>query len=242
MDTLIIESERDELSTLFLQLKELQQVAGVAEPNTPIISTSNKDAIDMWDRVAFDTVSNDHDTSTTNPENITAGPLPIEDRIIALPSNGNTSNIYRALEIRHRISVAEDQLNHIRNLIADKSFQYSHVIRASPRKGVTTRSRAAVRKLNNQIAEHCRSYTRCRSSFLILEAEDSILFKFKVLNPSDVVGSTAVLDPNHPGSTRIKLSWIWQTSSRNILCFAGQLSDVGSENTADDLPTLLECM
>ena len=223
----------------------------MAEPNTPIISTSNKDEIDIWDRLAFDTVLNDPVTSTKNPEFLSAGPLPIEDQTIAIPSNGNTSTIYRGLEITHRISVAEEQLNHIRNLIADKSFQYSHIIRASPNKGVTTRSRAAIRKLNIQIADHCRSYTRCRSSLLILEAEDSILSKFKVLNPSDVAGSTAVLDPNQPGSTRIKLSWLWQTSSRNVLWFAGELADVGRPSPeladdfqymADDIPTLLECM
>ena len=51
--------------------------------------------------------------------------------------------------------MASEQLHHIQNLIAEKSFQFSHLIRVSPHKAVTTRARAAVKKLNDQIAEHC---------------------------------------------------------------------------------------
>ncbi len=87
----------------------------------------------------------------------------------------------------------------------------------SPRKGVTTRSRAAVKKLNNQIAEHGRMYGRCRAAIQILKADDIILSRLRILTPTDVGGSTAMLNPNAPGSTRIKLSWIWQTSGRHIV-------------------------
>lgn len=230
----------------------MQQTAGVAEPNTAVDSPSDLNTCDVWDNLAFDPVLTDADTSyrrqatTETPAHSqgtrTIGPIPIEDQIIALPSNGNTSNIFRALEIRHRISVAEEQLNHIRNLIAEKSFQFSHVIRVSPRKGVTTRSRAVVRKLNNQIAEHCRFYARCRTSLLILSAEQSILSQFRVLNPEDVIGSTAVLKPNQPGSTNVKLSWIWQTSPRNILLYNGPLPGVGRDENdmAEDTTTMAE--
>lgn len=245
IDLDIIQSDREELMSLFVKLKELQQVAAVAEPNAPNVSSS--ETVDAWDDLAFDPVPNSGETLSSNSDATPAshitttviGPVRIEDQIIALPSNGNTNEIYRNLEIAHRMSMADDLLNRIRNLIAEKSFQFSHVIRVSPRKGVTTRARAAVKKLNNQIAEQCRFYTRCRSSLLILGADQSILSQFKVLNPSDVVASTAILNPNEPGSTTIKLSWIWQISSRNILDFAG-----GNDATtlADDVPSILECM
>ena len=242
------------MTALFAQLKQLQQVAGVAEPNTSIISVS--ETADAWDDLAFDPVLAAADTSTFSSETTrpathstpnasnNIGPVPIEDQIIALCSNGNTSNAYRNLEIKHRTLIAGEQLNHIRNLIAEKSFQFSHVIRVSPRKAVTTRARAAVKKLNNQIAEHCRFYARCRSSLLLLQAGESILLQFRVLNPEDIVGSTAILKPNQPGSTKIKLSWIWQVSARNILLYAGQDPDDMADyhNTlADDLPSVLEC-
>ena len=30
--------------------------------------------------------------------------------------------------------------------------------------------------------------------------------------PEDVKASTAIVNPNEPGSTQLKLSWIWQTA------------------------------
>ena len=209
-----IQLEQTDLTSLFAQLKQQQQVDSVAEPiaNATIISIS--ETADAWDDLAFDPVLAEADISTFNSEpprlathstpNISNDirPVPIEDQVIALCSNGNTSNAYRNLEIRHRILMASEQLHHIRNLIAEKNFQFSHVIHVSPRKAVTTRARAAVKKLNNQIAEHCRFYAHCQSSLLVLQADQSILSQFRVLNPGDIVGSTAILKPNQPGSQR----------------------------------------
>jgi hypothetical protein len=209
----------------------------VGEPNAPFSGNPGSQVLlDIWDDLAFDPIEAISVSSVPNPiqaevrpSNVMSpdttrsntvgsiGPFPIEDQIIALPSNGNTSVVYRDLELTHRIRLAEEQLNHIRNLIAEKSFQFSHVIRVSPRKGATTRSRAAVKKLNNQIAEHGRMYGRCRAAIQILKADDIILSRLKILTPTDVGASTAMLNPNAPGSTRIKLSWIWQTSSRHIV-------------------------
>ena len=172
-------------------------------------------------------------------------PIPIEDQIIAMCSNGNTSTNYRNLEIKHRATMANEQLNHIRNLIAEKSFQFSHIIRVSPRKSITTRARGAVKKLSNQIAEHCWFYARCRASLLILGADESILSRFKVLNPVDIAGSTAVLKPNQPGLTKLKLSWIWQSTARNIITYAGHRPGDLAEDLdaiADGPSSVLECM
>lgn len=253
IDPDVIQSERVELTTLFVQLKQMQQVAGVAEPNATIIPSSG--TVDQWDDLAFDPVITDAESIIPNSEQIPSqsnlthtndiGPVSIEDQVIALCSNGNTSSNYRNLEITHRILMADEQLGHIRNLIAEKSFQFSHVIRVSPRKGVTTRARAIVKKLNNQIAEHCRFYARCRSSLQTLGADQSILSKFKVLNPVDIVGSTAILKPNAPRSTKIKLSWIWQSSARNIITYSGQSPEVLADDpifVADDPSSILECM
>ena len=243
--------------TLIVQLKQAQQAAGVAEPN--MIINSQSDQVDIWDDLAFDPVTNNNaeftaDPGITNPaassesgkKNEIIGPVTIENQTIALPSNGNTSLVYRDLEISHRISIAEEQLNHIRNLIAEKSFQFSHVIRISHRKGVTTRSRALVKRLNNQIAEHGQMYTRCRASLLLLNADESIMTRFKVLTPSDINASTIVINPNAPGSTRISLSWIWQTAARHVLSFTGTSSDIAemmdsSQTHVIDHSSLLEC-
>jgi hypothetical protein len=69
---------------------------------------------------------------------------------------------------------ADHHLDRIRELIAEKSFQYSHVIHCSPRKSVTTCSRAAIKKLNLEIAVQCRLYARCRAWIVRLGADPGI--------------------------------------------------------------------
>jgi Kyakuja-Dileera-Zisupton transposase len=280
VDPQTIQTEREELTAVMLQLKQAQHTAGVAEPNSSHMSPPN--SLDVWDNFAFDLEQTSAEIGTTladqgpsragtstdrgrlaeaappaqsTPAQSTSVQVPIEDQLIAIPSNGNASNVHRELELSHRIAMAEEQLNHVRNLIAEKSFQFSHVIRVSPRKGVTTRARAVIKKLNNQIAEHCRMYARCRSCLQTLGADISILSRFRVLNPVDVEASTVVLNPNIPGSTRIKLSWIWHTSAKHILSNSdpsdtnaeiGSVAETDAENvaetSADSLRSLLECM
>ena len=42
-----------------------------------------------------------------------------------------------------------------------------------------------------------------------LGANEPTLAKFRLLTRDDVKASTAILDPNIPGSSNIRLSWIW---------------------------------
>jgi hypothetical protein len=154
-----------------LQLKQVQQDAGVMEINIPSNIIHNPE--DVWDDIVNEPIAGalpgqlpaSSLTSAPSHSNTNAtllnGPLPIENYIIALPSNGNITNDLRDLELVHRISQADHQLNQIRNLIAEKSFQFSHVLRVAPRKAVATRSRTVVKKLNNEIAGHCRLYSKC---------------------------------------------------------------------------------
>ena len=97
-----------------------------------------------------------------------------------------------------------------------------------------------VKKLNNQIAEHCRMYARCRSCILILSADNQDHSRFKLLSPADVAGSTAILNPNLPRSTTISLSWIWQSLARHLISYIRANADDNS-NAPDDPATILEC-
>ena len=87
-------------------------------------------------------------------------------------------------------------------------------------------------------------YSKCRSCILILGAEPSIISRFQPLNLIDVVGSSAVLDPNEPGLTSIKLSWIWQTSTRHLIGFADANDEVDTYagQRAETPANLLECV
>ncbi|KAF8801024.1 hypothetical protein BYT27DRAFT_7116196, partial [Phlegmacium glaucopus] len=42
----------------------------------------------------------------------------------------------------------------------------------------------------------------------------------KPLQPEDIRASTAIVNPNEPGSTQLKLSWIWQTAGGHRLGLA----------------------
>jgi hypothetical protein len=167
------------------------------------------DDTDMFDDLdATDIVA---PSVTPPPVPSSSDALAPEQKQISMPSAWiSTENIYRGIELELRIIQAKKILQALRDTIADKSFQYSHVIRVAPRKGVHTRARAAIAKLNHLIAYQSRVYTRCRAAMQTLGADAGVLRQYQILKKQDVKSSTALLDPNLPGSTTLKLSWIWQ--------------------------------
>ena len=134
-----------------------------------------------------------------------------ESRQLSIPSTWlSRDNIYRPIERKLRIAQASETLQALRDAIADKSFHYSHVIRVAPRKGVRTRARGMIAKLNDTMAYLCLVYGRCRSALVRLDAGHEVLDRFKILLKDHIKSSTALLNPNEPGSSNVQLSWIWQ--------------------------------
>lgn len=235
-----IERDRGQLTALLLELKHAQQTAGVAELQgfrpTPV------DPIQTWDEIINEPVPTGSGRLQVPLSPVPLSPalsqppmlgrIPVEEQLIPLPSNGNVADAYCELELSHRILHAGHHLHRIRDLIAEKSFQYSHVIRNAPRKSVNTHSRAAVKKLNLAISVHCRLYTQCQSRLLRLGADSRTQSQFRALTPDDVKASTAVINPNEPGSTRLKLSWIWQTAGGHRLGLASSGSAPMGTGTA----------
>jgi len=185
---------------MFVQLKDLQIVAGVIE------NTTNEKVV-LDDETEYDEY--DEESIVQTVTNLT----PIERKNIVLPSNGNVETNASAsdIEIKYRIWQAKTQLNQLRDLIADISFQFSHVIRGQIRKNIRTRSQKRVKSLHNQLTLHARIYARCRNHLVALNCGQSILGQYRVLTREDLHSSTAILDPNQPGSTSLKLSWIWHS-------------------------------
>lgn len=135
-----------------------------------------------------------------------------ERRVLSIPSNWiSADDTIRDIELAQRVQQAARALGELRDLIADKSFQFSHVIRVAPGKGVKTRARSYIAKLNLRISYHCRVYSRCRAALQSLGADVEILNKYQTLKIEDLRSSTALINPNQPGSTKVQLSWIWQT-------------------------------
>lgn len=250
-DRQVIETEHNFLTALLPQLKHTQQAAGVVD----IISSVNvpNDTLTIWDEIVNESVPSGSTLrepplasapALAADHQLNTGAMNIEEQIIPLPSNGNVSDSYRDLELSHRIVHADHHLTRIRDLIAEKSFQYSHVIRVAPRKGVNIHSRAAVKKLNFQISVHCRQYSQCRTRLLRLGADPATQSRLRVLTPDDVKASTAIVNPNEPGSTRLKLSWIWQTAGGHRLGLSmGQshCAGAGLDAGPDSGSNMFEC-
>jgi hypothetical protein len=162
--------------------------------------------------------------------------VPVENQTLHIPSNQNVTPRHDDVELALRKNQARSHLHQLRELIAEKSFQYSDVLRKAPRKGVRTCARGTLKGINTQISFHCQVYSHCRTRLIQLGADELTLQALRELKQEDVKASTAVLKPNTPGSTALKLSWIWTDVSRHIL------PDPDTELLASDAATILECM
>ena len=117
-----------------------------------------------------------------------------------MPSTYEGTNLtYRTIELVLQRRQACQHLTDLRGAIANKLFQYSHVLRVAPGKMIRNRARSSIKKLNDVISFHCRAYTKCRLAMIRLAAGEHILSSFPVLSKQDVKASTALLTPNIPG-------------------------------------------
>jgi hypothetical protein len=199
---------------------------------------------DMNDPAAFDDLDNDiHAVSMGKSdlphegfeEDIDAGGtssdqdvnLP-EFRILPIPSAiDQPLDHHRKIEMRLRERQADTLLTSLRELIAEKSFHYSHILRLTKGQSMRSRARCKIARLNAEMSLCCRAYIRCRTAMIRLQTPDEILKRYQPLTKSHIRASTALVDPNRPGFSTLRLSWIWQT-----------------HNSRQDSPTdtLTECM
>ena len=220
-----INSLRLSLATQMVKLKELKTAAEVTDmPSSPIILDNEA----VWD--------DDADTEEDGIEGI----------ILHMPSNRNVPQQFRPTELVLRKEQASNELNCLRGLIADKSFQYSHVIRNAPTKKVRTWAQTKVKTLDTEILFHCRLYSRCRSRLILLGADADTMHKFQTLNKEHIKASSAVLNPNIAGSTRLQLSWLWRSlyMARDPIAVNEHSADADADADADfaqDPTSLLEC-
>lgn len=233
-----METKREVLASMMSKLSVLQDRAGVlsCDVRTGPVADPEDDMLEEEEvpptraRRGAPALQNDDEDPL---------PLPIEQHIICLPSNNNAQGDFKSTELKHRKLQAKIHLNNLRDIIADKSFQFSHVMRAAPNKGVRTRSRTAIAKTNLTLSLHVKKYRRCRARMAALGADADTLNTFRILLKEDLKASTAVLRPNMPGSTQLKLPWIWHTST-------GHLPAAGADHFVEDdeninSGTLLEC-
>ncbi len=126
-------------------MHDLQQHSHVNFEVLP--STSH---IDMGDFDDLDDVEPELEQQTgPEPQRSTVSNLEIlqtpEIRTNMMPSTSRTANrAAQDMEMDLRKQQAKRYLSGLKELIADKSFQYSHVIRKAPRKTVRTRACSSI--------------------------------------------------------------------------------------------------
>ena len=152
---------------------------------------------------------------------LTSATLPAEKQPLRLPSSFGKDICSGVLEAEAlverdiRKGQANDALHGLQLGIGEKSFAYRKKIRqggTNPNTGYVarTRSNAEVRTIQRSIDQFARIYTSARKALCVLGATDDDLEIYRVLTPSDIAASTAVIDFNAPGQRSKQLSWIWQ--------------------------------
>ncbi|KAK7680044.1 hypothetical protein QCA50_016990 [Cerrena zonata] len=121
-------------------------------------------------------------------------------------------------ELRLRQGQANDSLHNLRVAIAHRSFIFrSRIRKNSPTTGYSMRLRSYgdAHAIQMTIDHAAKVYRTTRTAMMLLGADDKILSTYKVLLKEDLASSTAVAEPNARGQSRVKLSWIWQTTSHS---------------------------
>ena len=152
---------------------------------------------------------------------LTNATLPAEKQPLRLPSSFGKEVCSGVLEVEASVErdirkgQANDALHGLQLGIGEKSFAYRKKIRQggkNPNTGYAarTRSNAEVRTIQRSIDQFARVYTSARKALCVLGATDEDLEIYRVLTPSDIAASTAVIDFNARGERGKELSWIWQ--------------------------------
>jgi hypothetical protein len=170
-----------------------------------------------------------------------------ETRIIAFPSNlvnsgpalANSMLQFKHLEVHYRLQQASRLLGLLRESIAEKSFQYSHVRRKARNKSVVTRSRTTTTKITQRIVFLSRLYAQNRARLLRLDANNPLLNKYRPLSPTDIHSSSALMEPNQQGSKNVKLTWIWQMNATDNDESPAGLIECKSFNPLNQNPCLM---
>ena len=138
---------------------------------------------------------------------------------IALPSALPKESSNRLLliqlmkkELELRKGHANDCLATMRSIIGQEAFQYKKILRPAHDKVHRTRARSSIQTVHRTLILQSRLYKRTRNAMLSLNMDLAILDShYKELTKKDIQVSSAVADPNIPGSSQTKLSWIWTT-------------------------------
>ena len=211
-DRLEIERLRQALKVDLTHLRSIQSTSN--ETNSLEADNADDAEARLFDNLDDDAEQSEAEATIGSTESDHIVLIPPEHEELHLPSQSTNNHPLRVAELSLRIKQATRYLSAIREGVAEKSFQYSHVMHSAPSKGVRTRSRMAIAKVSDRIGHYSRIYCRARAAMVQLGADEATLNTFRLLSRDDVKASTAILNPNNPGSSALRLSWIWGIGGR----------------------------
>ncbi|PPQ86478.1 hypothetical protein CVT26_011993 [Gymnopilus dilepis] len=229
-----IELARNTLHSMMATLKEKQVAAGAISAELTEEQQKLHEAALVTDEVEFDEVVQDAIPSTVINDHM----ITIERQTLILPSNHNVKGNFSPTELALRQRQARREISNIRDIVADLSFQFSAVLRKSPRQSARGAAQKRVKHMQHELTHHARIYTICRRRLQELGCPEDFLRHFKELRRSDLKASTEILQPNMPGSTNIQLPWIWHTGRFFTMQDQAWADDMAAST---DTATLLEC-
>ena len=123
--------------------------------------------------------------------------------------NRNAAKELAKAELRLREGQLNDSLHHIRIALGHKSYLFRNDVCPARTQRLKTRAWAEVHAVESTVQHHARVYNRARKSMLDLDAEASLLDRYKSLERQDLRIDTTVIAPNVRGQRNKSLPWFW---------------------------------
>lgn len=136
--------------------------------------------------------------------------LPLPSSLTITSESPSSFQLLAKKQLQLEIGHANDTLHKLRLAIGHKSFVYRKRVRAATNYAKRNRAYAQVRTLDQTVSHWADVYKACREAMVALGAEDKTLDIYRVLEKSDLVTDTTVMDPNARGQKTKKMSWIWK--------------------------------
>jgi hypothetical protein len=136
-DMQAVEREREALTSHMVTLTQLQNAADIADHDitSSWINHENEGEFDTLGELDNGTALAPALAPTAGPSNLpAASTISVEDQQVYLPHHGHLADV----EIKLCKFQASRLLHQLWELIAEKSFQYSHIMQVVPQKGVCT--------------------------------------------------------------------------------------------------------
>jgi hypothetical protein len=180
------------------------------------------DGLDEEDGVDGHDLAAEEDYQTQVPRNsLPDSRMNAEHIPLHLPSqlgrgwcNRNAAEDLAKAELRLREGQLNDSLHHIRIALGHKSYLFRNNVRPARTQRLKTRAWTEVHAVESTVQHHARVYTRARKSMLDLDADASLLNRYKVLDRQDLKTNTTVIAPSVRGQRNKPLPWFWSIDVR----------------------------